>query len=217
RYRMEADEVLACAGMAAAFGFGTVVLQGGEDYGLSTDWVAELIMKIKRETGLAVTLSLGERPGHELRAWREAGADRYLLRFETSDRHLYGRIHPSLPSRNSDRIELIRELGALGYETGSGVMVGIPGQTYQSLADDILLFRALDLDMIGIGPYIPNPLTPMGNGRWESGIRPRQQVPNSASMASKVVALARLLCPEANIPATTALATLDTISGYELG
>lgn len=217
RYRMTAGEILACARDARDFGYGTVVLQAGEDYGLETRWVAELVRRIKTETGLTVTLSLGERTEAELRAWREAGADRYLLRFETSDSDLYRLIHPSLPGRSSDRIEHLRRLRELGYEIGSGVMVGIPGQTWGSLADDIELFRALDLDMVGVGPYIAHPATPLGDGAWAPAVSLPDQVPNDETTVYKVIALTRLVCPGANIPSTTALATINKDSGRELG
>jgi biotin synthase len=216
RYRMTHDEVLACARQALRFGFGTVVLQAGEDPALGERWVADLVRAVKRETGLAVTLSLGERSDEELALWRSAGADRYLLRFETSDRTLYERIHPPLPGIRSDRPALLRRLRALGYETGSGVMVGIPGQTWESLADDILLFHDLDLDMIGVGPYLRHPATPLGAGLHPSASHD-EQVPSTEEMTTKVVALARIACPEANIPSTTALATLDPVRGRELG
>ncbi len=244
RYRMTQDEVLACAEKALAYGYGTVVLQAGEDYGLTRAWVAELVGKIKARTGLAVTLSLGERPEADLVAWREAGADRYLLRFETSDPALYAAIHPPGPrqgaaaSHPSDRIGLLHRLRELGYEIGSGIMVGIPGQTYASVANDILLFRDLDLDMIGVGPYIAHPDTPLGKmaaqprgsrGRplgvgeqvaAEAHTKPSsrgEQVPADELMVYKVMALTRLVCPQANIPSTTALATLNKESGRELG
>src|SRR5512145_3394368 len=163
RYRMTADEILACADSAVEFGYGTVVLQAGEDPGIETEWLADIVCRIKRQTQLAVTLSLGERSVDDLICWRQAGADRYLLRFETSDARLYGMIHPSSAGQ-PDRIELLSELRHLGYEVGSGVMVGIPGQSFRSLAEDIDLFGRLDLDMVGIGPFIPNPHTPLGSG-----------------------------------------------------
>ncbi len=217
RYRMGADEILACARKAVELGYGTVVLQGGEDYGLSTPWVENVIRRIKDETPLSVTLGLGERPEEDLVAWRRAGADRYFLRFETSDMDLYRRIHPSLPSRVSDRIEILRTLQHIGYETGSGIMIGIPGQTISSLARDVLLFRSLDLDMIGVGPFLPHPETPLGKD-----VLPRvdiscEQVPNTEVMVYIVLALARIMCPDANIPSTTALAVLNPGAGYELG
>ena len=124
--------------------------------------MAGVVRRIRAETGLAVTLSLGERSEADLRAWREAGADRYLLRFETSNPALYRKIHPPRRGRRGDRIALLRLLRGLGYEVGSGVMIGIPGQTYADLARDLELFRELDLDMIGVGPFLPHPATPLG-------------------------------------------------------
>ena len=217
RYRMTPDEILACAHQAVGFGYGTVVLQSGEDPGAAADWITELARRIKRETPLAVTLSLGEREPDELAAWRAAGADRYLLRFETSNRELYERIHPPRPGRQSDRIALLRRLRQLGYEVGSGVMIGIPGQTYDDLARDIELFAELDLDMIGVGPYLVHPETPLADVAHQPQAPAGEQVPNEELMTYKVVALTRLVCPRANIPATTALATLNRASGRELG
>jgi biotin synthase len=214
RYRLEADEILAAARHAVNFGYGTVVLQGGEDYRITRDWMASVIRQIKNETLLAVTLSLGERPDADLVAWRAAGADRYLLRFETSDRKLFEQIHPPLSDRPSDRIAILRRLRALGFEAGSGVMIGIPGQTYASVANDIALFGELDLDMIGIGPFLPHPATPLGRATEP---RAPDQVPNTESMVYKAVALTRLVRPDANIPATTALATINKKNGRELG
>ncbi|MGA2245551.1 MAG: [FeFe] hydrogenase H-cluster radical SAM maturase HydE [Verrucomicrobiota bacterium] len=217
RYRLVADEIFGAAQQAVKFGYGTVVLQAGEDYGLTAPWLEDIIRWIKNETPLAVTLSLGERPDRELALWREAGADRYLLRFETSDRHLFEEIHPPLGNRPSDRIAILKRLKALGYETGSGIMVGIPGQTYASVASDIDLFRQMDLDMIGIGPFIAHPATPLGSGFNVFPPVNREQVPNTELMVYKVVALTRLVRPDANIPATTALATINKKNGRELG
>jgi 2-iminoacetate synthase len=215
RYRMTAAEIVACAHQAVDFGYGTVVLQSGEDPGLDTEWVTELVRRIRAETPLAVTLSLGERGDDELRLWRLAGADRYLLRFETSNRALYNNIHPPRPGQPvSDRVALLRHLRELGYEVGSGVMVGIPGQTWDDLAGDLLLMRELDLDMIGIGPFIAHPGTPLGAAR---GATDALQVPADELTTLKAVALARLMCPGANIPSTTALATIDRAQGRELG
>ena len=218
RYRMTAEEILECAHQAARYRYGSVVLQGGEDYGIEREWLAQLVRRIKEETPLAVTLSMGERPCEDLVAWKEAGADRFLLRFETSDPELYKLIHPAAGGeRAAGRIEILGQLRELGYEAGSGVMVGIPGQTFTGLALDIALFRRLDLDMIGVGPYISHPDTPLGKGDWVRPILPQEQVPNTEQMTYKVVALARLVCPEANIPSTTALATLNKETGRELG
>jgi biotin synthase len=218
RYRMTAEEILGAALQAEALGYGTVVLQAGESAeAIPTEWINTLLRVIKRRTGLAVTLSLGERSSSDLALWRRSGADRYLLRFETSDPELYRLIHPPHGNVACDRVTLLRRLGELGYEVGSGVMVGIPGQTYESLANDLLLFRELDLDMIGIGPYISHPATPLGTGEWRRQIAASEQAPNSEEMVYKAVALTRILRPDANIPSTTALATINTRNGRELG
>jgi biotin synthase len=217
RYRMGPDEILVSARQAVAYGYGTVVLQAGEDFGLSCEWVKEVVRQIKLQTPLAVTLSLGERTESELEAWRNAGADRYLLRFETSDPGLFEVIHPSRGQRAVGRIPLLRHLKQLGYEVGSGIMVGLPGQTYESIARDIDLFRELDLDMIGIGPFIPHPQTPLGSGELKPFAAPGHQAPNTELMVYKAVALTRLVRPDANIPSTTALATINKHNGRELG
>jgi len=217
RYRMTRDDIVDCARRAVTLGFGTAVLQGGEDPGLSRELISDCIRAIKAETPLAVTLSLGERARGDLEAWHAAGADRYLLRFETSNRELFARIHPPPPGRRApvDRIQLLRDLAAMGYQAGSGVMVGIPGQTYTDLARDLEVFAELDLDMIGIGPWIPHPETPMVRDLAESAA-PGEQARNDAMDTLKMVALARLAVPDANLPATTALATLDKDQGREL-
>ena len=217
RYRMSDDEIMACVRKAVEFGYGTIVLQSGEDPELTCDRMAQLVRRIKAESALAVTLSLGEREDEELAVWRQAGADRYLLRFETSNRTLYERIHPPRPGQQSDRLAILTTLRRLGYEVGSGVMIGIPGQTYDYLADDIELFARLDLDMIGVGPYLRHPGTPLANFELWPDAPDGQQVPASEEMTYKVIALARLVCPRANIPATTALATLNSQEGRELG
>jgi biotin synthase len=221
RYRMSEEEILSCVDEAKAYGYGTVVLQSGEDYGIETEWLARIIRRVKKQTRLAVTLSVGERPDEDLEAWRKAGADRYLLRFETSDKGLYQSIHPSLPGRVSNRLAMLQTLKKMGYEAGSGVMIGIPGQTYASLCQDIDLFRKLNLDMIGVGPYLPHPRTPLGTplgqGNGRGAVPKEEQVPNTEQMSYKVIALTRIVCPEANIPSTTALATINRERGRELG
>lgn len=224
RYRMTEDEILDGARLAASFGYGTVVLQAGEDSVLTGDVIANIVKNIKSQWGLAVTLSLGERTEEEWAQWREAGADRYLLRFETSNQRLFNAIHPDFAGKKSKgtRIDMLKTLRRLGYEIGSGVMIGIPGQSYTDLANDLLLFRELDLDMIGCGPYLPHPATPLGtlssNADTDADREKREQyglpstddqVANSIEMGYKVIALTRLLCPESNIPSTTAIATMD--------
>lgn len=219
RYRMPAEDILACADQARDFGFGTVVMQAGEDPGITGPWMAEIIRAIKERTGLAITLSLGERSEDDLRLWREAGADRYLLRFETSDEDLYARIHPAMPGGSSGRMEQLMTMRDLGFEIGTGVMVGIPGQTWETLANDLWIFKDYDMDMIGIGPYLPSPGTPLDGPLGEMLMveAGTDQVPNDPATVLKAVALTRLLCPDTNIPSTTALATLDPASGRANG
>ena len=218
RYRMTRDEILACARQGRDVGYGTLVLQGGEDPGLTGAFVADVVRAIKRETGVAVTLSLGERGEDDLREWRSAGADRYLLRIETTDPELYRRIHPNLPGRVSDRIGQLLRMREMGYEIGTGVMVGIPGQTWDTLASDILTFRHYDMDMIGIGPYLPSPGTPLAGPQGaELAAPPSEQVPNDELTTLKAMALTRLVCPGTNIPSTTALSVLDPAAGRANG
>ncbi|MFP4355494.1 MAG: [FeFe] hydrogenase H-cluster radical SAM maturase HydE [Phycisphaerae bacterium] len=214
RYLMTTEEILACADEAAGYGYGTVVLQAGETPRITSDWISEICRQIKQRTNLAITLSLGERTEEELAAWKAAGADRYLLRFETSNPELFAKIHPPLRDGAPGRMDVLRILARLGYEVGSGVMIGIPGQTWADLANDILAFAKLDLDMIGVGPFIAHPDTPLGLADYASD---DQQVPSSEEMTYKVVALTRIVCPKANIPSTSALATLNLKQGRELG
>jgi biotin synthase len=218
RYRMTHDEILGAARQGRDFGFGTIVLQGGEDPEVTGAFVTAVVRAIKDETGAAITLSLGERSDDDLRAWREAGADRYLLRFETTDLALYRRIHPDLPGVVSDRFGRLLRMRELGYEIGTGVMVGIPGQTWDTLADDIWAFRDYGIDMIGIGPYLPNPRTPLAGALGqELAAAPRDQVPNDELTTLKALALTRLVCPDTNIPSTTALSILDPVAGRANG
>lgn len=220
RYRMTKEEILASAKEAERRGYGTVVLQSGEDPEFDVKWLAGVVRTIKEETSLAVTLSCGEMKEEELAYLKEAGADRYFLRFETSDRLLWKKIHPAGEQEFAHRLDLLPRLRQLGYEVGSGIMLGIPGQTWSSLVEDLLWFKRLDLDMIGCGPFVPHPDTPLGreflNGK-EAQRRKADQVPNTELITLKVIALTRLLCPKTNIPSTTALATINNKQGYQLG
>ncbi len=214
RYRMTKEEVMASAKRAMESGCKTVVLQGGEDPGIKKEWLADMIKQLKKEFGCAVTLSLGERSKDELVAWKKAGADRFLIRFETSDPVLFRRLHPHhSETQLEDRITLLKSLRKMGFEIGSGVMIGLPGQTYESIADDILLFQKLDLDMVGVGPYIPHPETPMGRSYKE---QPPIFVQDSVETAYRVIALIRLVCPDLNIPSTTSIETSEE-GGYLKG
>ncbi|MBR5591466.1 MAG: [Kiritimatiellae bacterium] len=213
RYAMQDDEIVACAALAAELNFGTVVLQAGECERLWTQArISQLIRRIKAETGQKITLSLGERSEADTAAWKAAGADRYLLRFETTDRSLFNRIHPGSPqTEEHPRIAQLKRMKAQGYEIGSGVMLGIPGQTLDSVVEDLLTFAELKLDMVGLGPYLKHPETPLGQSDQTS------EVPVSADFTCRCYALTRLLLPNANIPSTTALSTLDPLNGRTLG
>lgn len=195
RYRILPEEIIKCAKKAVDLGYETVVLQSGEDLFYSKDILCEIISEIKK-FNVVVTLSIGERSFEEYKAFKDAGADRYLIRIETTDKNLYKELHPKMSFEN--RVECIHNIKRLGYELGSGCLVGIPKQTTETLADDILFFKQIQADMIGIGPFISNPETPLGN--LENG---------SFNLALKVMAITRILLPHINIPATTAMATLN--------
>jgi biotin synthase len=217
RYQMSKEEIIECAKTACDLGYGTVVLQSGENKTLDVDSLAEIVREIKKTTDLAVTLSVGEWDREVYKLWKDAGADRFLLRFETSDDQLYRRLHPDSKNGVAERFEALGLLKELGYEIGSGVMIGIPGQSYEILADDLLKFKELDLDMIGVGPYIKHQDTELGKNIQKFMLDEENQVPATEEMTYKVIALSRLLCPQANIPSTTALATLNPQNGREQG
>ena len=201
RYRMTFDAVLEGAEEARDRGYHALVIESGEYAMASGEWIGAIVRAIREATPLAITLSLGERGVERCGFWRACGAERYLLRFETSDRELYQRLHPPLTCEAPGRIELLREQAGLGYQIGSGIMVGLPGQTWSSVADDLELFRGLGLGLIDIGLYVPNPDTPLGRGFLSEPPDSTDQVPNTGIAALKVMALARILCPLAEIPA----------------
>lgn len=194
RYRLTPEEIVALAGKAKAAGYPTVVMQSGEDAWFTAERLAAIVREVKA-LGLTVTLSVGERTREEYRALREAGADRFLLRIETTDQALYERLDPGMSYEN--RVRCLADLKSLGYEVGTGCLVGLPGQSVASLARDVLFFQSIDADMVGIGPLVPNGDTPLGD------------VPaGDMRLVRRVAAAIRLLLPEANIPATTAMETL---------
>jgi biotin synthase len=195
RYRLTTDEIIDFAGKARSYGYRTVVMQSGEDDYYTVDKMQYIIRKVK-ELDLAITLSVGEKSTADYLAYKEAGADRYLLRIETTDQALYEKLDPGMSFAN--RLRCLKDLGTLGYEVGTGCLVGLPGQTLESLADDILFFKQINADMVGVGPFIPNPDTPLAA---ETG--------GSFEMSLKVMAITRLLLPDINIPATTAMETLN--------
>ena len=194
RYRMGDDELVETARRAVEIGFKTIVLQSGEDMHFDKDRMSRIIERIK-QMDVALTLSIGERDYSDYEAFRNAGADRYLLRIETTDVDLYHRLNPGMSwQRRHECLLMIKELG---YEVGSGIMVGLPGQTVESIAGDLLYLKDLGVDMAGIGPFIPHPDTPLAN---EQG--------GSLEMALRTMAVMRLLLPDINIPATTAMESL---------
>ena len=195
RYRLSPQQILQTAQQAVSFGYKTIVLQSGEDLWFDTDTLCALIRKIK-DLDVAVTLSIGEKTREEYAAYRRAGADRYLLRIETTDKKLYEKLDPGMCWDN--RVRCLQDLKSLGYEVGSGSLVGLPGQTVESLADDLLFFKKLPVDMAGIGPFIPHPHTPLCNEKTDGHFE----------LALKMMAVMRLLLPDINIPATTAMETL---------
>lgn len=195
RYRLEEEQIIQFAKKASDLGYKTVVLQSGEDPYYTIDKMEYIISEVKK-FDLAITLSIGEKTFEEYKAYKEAGADRYLIRIETTDKDLYKKLDPNMDWEN--RLQCLRDLKKLGYEVGSGCLVGLPEQTLESLADDILFFQSIGADMIGIGPFIPNQDTPLGSA--EVG---------SFELALKVMAVTRLLLKDINIPATTAMETLN--------
>ena len=214
RYSLSHDEILSSVKLAVELGYGTVVLQAGEDKNIAPEHILKIVEDIKVGTDLAVTLSLGEWGDDVYSLWKMAGADRYLLKFETSDRALFERIHPG---SQEHRLQILPRLQQLGFETGSGVMVGLPGQSYESLAEDIYSFGKLGLDMVGVGPFIADPDTELGAEPEKYLLDENQQVPNNEVMALKAVALTRMMCPQGNLPVTTSLSTLNPQSGLEKG
>lgn len=197
RYRMTADEIQCAVQNVVSCGISTVVLQSGEDEGIDPSWMRDLIVEIKSRHNVAVTLSLGEWHREAYAMWKEAGADRYLLKIETTDCSLYEALHPGMSWQN--RLECLRVLRDLGYEVGSGIIVGLKGQTLRSLAGDIQFFKRESLDMIGIGPFIPHPSTELCD-----------EPAGEAEMTLRMVALTRIVTKTANIPATTAIASLES-------
>ncbi|MFT8351919.1 [FeFe] hydrogenase H-cluster radical SAM maturase HydE [Clostridium saccharoperbutylacetonicum] len=194
RYRLTEEEILDFAKKAVSYGYRTLVLQGGEDDFFTIERMTKIVQEIKK-LGVALTLSLGEKTYDEYKAFKAAGADRYLIRIETTDKKLYESMDPEMSFE--ERLNCLNNLRDLGYEVGSGILVGLPNQTLESIAKDILFFKEINADMIGIGPFIPNEDTPLKDA--EGG---------NLTLALKVMALTRLLLPDINIPATTAMESL---------
>ena len=195
RYRILEDEILEHAKNAANLGFKTIVLQSGEDNYYTVNRMCNIISEIKK-LNVALTLSIGEKTFEEYKAYKDAGADRYLIRIETTDENLYSKMHPGMSLENRKRC--LSDLKTLGYEVGSGCLVGLPNQSIESLADDILFFKEIGADMIGVGPFIPHPDTPL-----------KDASNGSFFLALKVMAITRILLKDINIPATTAMESIQ--------
>lgn len=196
RYSMAIDEIYETAANAVRLGYKSLVLQSGESAAYSVDDICRLLERIKSELKVAITLSIGEKTREEYARLKAAGADRYLLRFETSSSRLFAELKPD--SSFDERMQCLLWLKELGFQVGSGIMVGLPGQTPEMVADDILLMKILELDMIGIGPFIPNPQTPLESA--PSG---------TLDMTLRAVAAIRLVTRNTHIPATTAMGSID--------
>ena len=196
RYRMSEDEILEVVDRLCEFGLKTVILQSGEDKAWTTDRVIDLVKSIKKRTGMRITLSVGEKSREEYEALKNAGADNFLLKIETTNRKLFQSVHPDDDFEN--RLRCSKWLKELGYINGSGNIIGLPGQTIGDIADDILYFKEMGINMIGIGPFIPALGTELEN-------HPHGDI----DLTLRAVAVTRIVCKRVYIPSTTALASLS--------
>ena len=205
RYALSRETILRCCKEGYELGFRTFVLQGGEDLSQTDDWVVETVSAIRKEfPDCAITLSIGEKSKETYQRFFDAGANRYLLRHETFNEAHYAELHPSEMSRNH-RLQCLGWLKEIGYQTGTGIMVGSPGQTIEHLVEDLLFIERFHPEMIGIGPFIPHTDTPFA--KHPSG---------SIERTLKLISIFRLMHPSALIPSTTALASLSP-NGRERG
>ncbi len=207
RYELSDEEVLTAVDFAWRNRYGSVVLQSGEQQSPRfTARIATLLQKIKAHTNneVGVTLSCGEQSADTYRQWFNAGAHRYLLRIETSNKELYYKLHPNDAIHAfENRLAALKDLQQLGYQVGTGVMIGLPFQTVEDLADDLLFFKAMNVDMVGMGPYLEHKDTPLYEYRHLL-LSPAERL----ELSLKMIATLRLLLPDINIAATTALQVL---------
>ena len=196
RYTMDTGEIMDCVRLIASSGIRTIVLQSGEEEGSDPEWLADVIDEIKTGYDMAITLSVGEKPPAVYRLWREAGADRYLMKIETTDKTLYEKLHPGMSLENRKRC--LMDLKELGYQNGSGLLIGLPGQTIESIADDILYLKDMEFDMIGIGLFIPHNATPLANMPY-----------GNLELTLKTIAITRILMPAIHMPASTSIGSLN--------
>ncbi|NCA84450.1 MAG: [FeFe] hydrogenase H-cluster radical SAM maturase HydE [Clostridia bacterium] len=207
RYTLADEEVIEAALLAHRNNFGSLVLQAGErNDKIFVEKIAFLLSQIRDATRgeLHVTLSLGEQTAETLKLWQQNGAHRYLLRIETSNRDLYQKMHPDDPLHSFDkRLDALKLLQDCGYQTGTGVMIGLPFQTIGHLADDLLFIKNQNIDMVGMGPYIAHEATPLY--KYRHLLLPADE---RFELSMKMVALLRIMMPDINIAATTAMQTL---------
>lgn len=196
RYRMEEDEILEVVYQLKEIGIKTVILQSGEDNKWSTEKVANLVKRIKNETQMRITLSVGEKTKEEYKLLKDAGADNYLLKIETTNRDVFKTIHPD--DDFDYRVQCSKWLKELGYLNGSGCIIGLPGQKIEDIADDILFFKEMGINMIGIGPFIPAKGTPLEEHPF-----------GDVQLTLRAVAVTRIVCKKVYIPSTTALASMN--------
>ena len=204
RYRLTKDEILECCHRGYKLGYRTFVFQGGEDKHFNDDMLEEIIKTLKKNySDIAITLSLGERGYDSFKRLYAAGADRYLLRHETVNNELYKELHPNMNLKN--RIECLKQLKEIGYQVGSGFLIGLPTLKLKDYAKDLSFLKELEPHMVGIGPFIPHKDTPL-----------KDKVGGTAYDTITLLAIIRLLLPEVLLPATTALGTIDP-KGREKG
>ena len=205
RYRLTPEDILDCCREGYEAGFRTFVLQGGEDGWFNDERMEHIIRSIKEiYPDCAVTLSLGERSRESYQRLYDAGADRYLLRHETADAKHYAILHPPHQTLEN-RMRCLADLKAIGYQTGCGIMVGSPGQTPETLAEDMVFMQEFKPEMVGIGPFLPHKDTPF-----------REEAPGSVALTLLILALCRIMLPRVLMPATTALGTAES-DGRQLG
>lgn len=210
RYNLSDEEILSAARFAWENHYGSLVLQSGELASPAyTSRVEQLLKEIKQLSNgeLGITISLGEQTPEVYQRWFDAGAHRYLLRIESSTPELYRKIHPNNSLHDFDaRLACLRSLQDIGYQTGTGVMIGLPFQTLENLADDLLFFRRFDIDMVGMGPYLEHAETPLYD--YRGSLLPLQK---RFELSLKMIAILRLLMPDINIAAATALQAIDPL------
>ena len=220
RFDMNREDIIKMAQWAYDHEYGSITLQSGERCDDAfVDYVVDLIRDIKAigDGSLGITMCVGEQREEAYRRMREAGASRYLLRIETTNKELYHKIHPQDELHSFEtRVECLRSLRRVGFQVGTGVMIGLPGQTEEDLVNDILFYRDMDIDMIGMGPYVVHHDTPLGQEALAMGIDDEAGKLRRIQLGLKMIALTRLFLKDVNIAATTALQALDKL-GREKG